>query len=159
MLNAHRRFSVLKLEKTYAALSVSQVAQRTFPRPANDGEMESYLASLIISGQLHATLKSVPTGSSILRFSTSSTAGGLQIRSEEQQYRDLILQTSKTVKLANHIKQTDRRLELSKEYLDWSKKMRKAKSPGEAVGDANPTTTQIGQPDDYGIDEDMMADL
>ena len=159
VLDAYRRFAVLKLAKTYAALSVSQIARRTSPHPIDDSETERYLTSLIAAGYLNATLSqsSGSTKSPILRFATSSTTGP-HARSESQQHDDLVRQTAKTMKLANHIKQTDRRLELSKDYLEWIRKSRKAKE-AEENGDGGASAMMQAVQDDYGADEDMMADM
>ncbi|MCJ1389811.1 hypothetical protein MMC18_002668 [Xylographa bjoerkii] len=152
VLNAFRRFLILKLEKTYAALPISLVAQQTSPQPSNIAETESYLTSLIASGQLNATL--VPSAeTSVLRFASTSHDGPLA-RSEMQNFQDLQMQTEKFSYLTRHIKDTERRLELSKEYLEWARKNQKSKDAG--AGTANPGTTGNSG---YGVDEDMLADM
>ena len=155
VLNAFRRFLILKLEKTYAALPISLIAQQTSPQPNNIAETESYLTSLIASGQLNATL--VPSTNiaetAILRFAATSHDGPLA-RSEMQNFKDLHKQTVKFTYLTRHIKDTERRLELSKDYLEWARKNQKPKDTG--PGTANQGT--MGN-NGYGVDEDMLADM
>ncbi|MCJ1397889.1 hypothetical protein MMC11_001085 [Xylographa trunciseda] len=155
VLNAFRRFSILKLAKTYAAMPVSLVAQQTSPQPSNIAETESYLTSLIVSGQLNATLlpSSKTAGTSILRFAATSHDGP-QARTEMENYENLQIQTERITSLTRHIKDTEQRLELSKEYLEWARKNHRSKDTG--PGAANPGT--IGN-NGYGVDEDMLADM
>ncbi|MCJ1434782.1 hypothetical protein MMC27_004152 [Xylographa pallens] len=155
VLNAFRRFLILKLEKTYAALPISLVAQQTSPQPSNIAETESYLTSLIASGQLNATLlPPVNTMETpVLRFAATSHEGPLA-RSEMQNFQDLQTQTEKFTYLTRHIKDTERRLELSKDYLEWARKNPKSKDTG--LGTANLGT--MGN-NGYGVDEDMLADM
>ncbi|KAA6413378.1 MAG: hypothetical protein FRX48_03124 [Lasallia pustulata] len=158
VLEAFRRFAVKRLEKTYAALSVSEIARRTSPDPNNQAETEHYLSSLIANGYLNATLiqSSDLSYPSILRFATSPTTGPLA-RSEAQAYEELVEQTARISKLTEHIKETDRRLAMTKEYIDWAKRTRKQKDAGGSMGELNHMIEMAG--DDYGGDEDMMADL
>ena len=90
---------------------------------------------------------------SVLRFAATSHEGPLA-RSEMQNFQDLQTQTEKFTYLTRHIKGTERRLELSKEYLEWARKNPKSKDTG--LGTANLGT--IGN-DGYGVDEDMLADM
>lgn len=154
ILDAFRRFSILKLEKTYAALRIHQVAHRTSPDPTNYEETAAYVTQLISNGHLDAILTQ-SSGSAetwILRF-TGSTVPGPQARSEQQQqqYRDLQRQISRTLKLGDYVQAADRRLALHKDYLDSARKIQKAKDAG-GNGDM-----VVG--DEYPPDEDMMADL
>ena len=120
--------------------------------------------SLISKGQLNATISqsSDPTKPSVLRFASSSTSGPLA-RSEAQQLEELVKQTAETKRLAKHIKETDRRLELSAAYLEWARKARKAKEAGEAGGAGSqlfPEAMTIGNGNGgYGVDEEMLADM
>lgn len=155
VLDAFRRFLILRLEKTYAAIPISAITRLTSPEPDNNAETEAYVTSLIASGQLNATLgpSTDPTKGSMLRFAASSTEGPLA-RSETQQYEDLLRQTEKLAELGKHIKDTERRLELSREYLDWARKNRRNKAGGE-----NSVNYPLYSNDGYGVDEDILADL
>lgn len=152
IIDAFRRFSIIKLEKTYAALRIHQVAHRTSPDPKNYEETAAYVEHLISNGYLNAILTQ-SSGSAetwILRF-TGSTATGPQARSEQQQYKDLQRQISRTLKLGDHVRAADRRLALHKDYLDSARKIQKNKDAG-GNGDM-----LLG--DEYPPDEDMMADM
>ena len=158
MLDASRRFSILKLENTYLALSIPEVAQRTSPNPADHAETEAYVVSLISAGYVNATLSQPedPSTPSILRFSGNSSIHP-RFQSEATQYAELIEQTAKTVKLAEHVRSTDKKLCLTKEYIDWAKKARKTKEVG--AGGAADGNQMDMTGDDYGLDEDMMGDM
>lgn len=157
MINAYRQFSVLQLGKTFAALTVADIARRTSPDPNDYAGTGDYVIHLISTGVLNATISqpSNDPASWILRFS-DSTSGPLS-RSEEQQYQHLEKQTRKINILMEHIREADRKLSLNKDYISEAKKAKKAnlndleggmeESPWMAHGDA------------YEHDEDMMADL
>lgn len=156
MVDAFRRFSILKLQKTHVALYIRDVAHRTSPNPTDYLETLHYVSSLISSGQLNATLVESPEdpAAAVLRFPTASQPGP-QTRTEEKLLEDLRAQTSRIINLNDHVREIDRRLGLSKDYIDSAKKMHKNKDAGPYV-DLN-STLPIN--DDYVADEDMMADL
>ncbi|KAI9878809.1 MAG: hypothetical protein M1830_010493 [Pleopsidium flavum] len=158
VLDAFRRFSILKLQSTYLALSIPEIGVRTSPDHADHAETEAYIVSLISTGYLNATLSQSDDGSkpSILRFATTSTKDP-QLQPEAAQYADLVKQTEKTVELAGHVRSTNTKLCLSKEYIEWSKKAKKTREAGK--GSATDGTLVEMAGDDYGEDEDMMADL
>lgn len=146
----------MKLQKAHVALHIRDVAHRTSPKPADYVETLRYVASLILSGQLNATLVESPEdpAAAILRFPTASQPGP-QTRTEEQLLEDLRAQTSRIANLTDHVREIDRRLGLSKEYIDSVKKMHKNKD----VGGHPDFHSALPINDDYIIDEDMMADL
>lgn len=152
--DAFRRFSILKLEKTYVALRIGEVAERTSPDSKNFAETANYVKSLIFSHQLNAHLieSSEDPRNWILQFAQTSMSGP-QAKTEQQQYTDLVQQKNRIIKLTTHVKDVDRRLGLSKEYIGWTKKMAKSKDPS---NDLNPL---MFPNDDYVGDEDVMADL
>lgn len=159
VLNAFRRFLILKLGKTYTALPTSLVAQQTSSNPTNVLETEAYLASLIASGHLNATLMPASAAQpSILRFATASNEGPLA-RSEAQNFEDLQRQTENFTHIAQHIKDTERRLELSKDYLDWARKNKRLKDGGGQDMSQGGPNSMLGVGGKYGIDEDMLADM
>lgn len=59
------------------------------------------------------------------------------------------------MKLSDHVREADRRLGLSKEYLDWARKVQKNKDAGGNLEHGGFTTMN----DEYMGDEDMMSDL
>ena len=154
VVDAFRRFSILKLENTYVALRIAEVAERTSPDPKNYVETANYIMSLIKSNQLNAQLHETSEDPQdwILRFAQTPMSGP-QARTEQQQHADLVNQTRRMTELTAHVKDVDRRLGLSKEYIDWAKKAQKTK---DVSNDLNLT---MFSSDDYIGDEDMMADL
>lgn len=111
---------------------------------------------MITSGQLNATLVESPEGAenAVLRFPTAAQPGP-QSRTEEQLLEDLRAQTGRINKLSDHVREIDRRLGLSKDYIDSAKKAHKNKDAG-GYAEFNSATPAN---DDYVADEDMMADL
>ncbi|KAI9810393.1 MAG: hypothetical protein M1827_006279 [Pycnora praestabilis] len=158
ILDAHRRFAIINLEKTYSTLSIPEISIRTSPTENDHTEVEAYIVSLISSGQLNATLfhPSDPQRPTMLQFASSSTAGP-QAQTEAVQYKDLQDQTMKIMRLAEHVKETDRRLALSKEYIEWMKKAKKNKGSGAIAGGGDHAMDMTW--DDGPVDEDMMADF
>ncbi len=157
VIDAFRRFSILKLGQTYIALTIADVAKRTSDNPNDYNGTAHHLISLISAGQLNATITQAnDVRNWVLRFATSSTTGPLA-RTEEQTSEDIIKQFSHTTALSNHVKELDRKMGLSKEYIDWAKKAQRSKelSPN---GDLEPSHSH--GPDEYAPDdEDMMGDL
>lgn len=151
VLDAYRQFSIARLELTYAALPLLIVTQRTSRDPEDHAETAQYVAMMISKGQLNAALdkRSQDPQSWILRFATSST--GPQARSEQEQYEELVKQASRTAKLADHVRETDRKLSLSKEYINW---MKQAKNESNAPqGEDSSMSSRL--PFD---EEDIMGD-
>lgn len=146
----------MRLEKTYVALRILDVAHRTSPEPNDYAETAVYVSSLISSGYLNAVLtkSSEEPHTWILRFATSSTTGP-KGRTEQEQYEDLVEQTNRTVKLSDHVREADRRLGLSKEYLDWARRVQKNKDAG-GNGEVGGYALMN---DEYMGDEDMMSDI
>jgi hypothetical protein len=68
VLDAFRRFSILKLENTYLALSIPEIGERTSPDPADHAETEAYVVSLMSSGYLNATFHGRTMGRSLPFF-------------------------------------------------------------------------------------------
>lgn len=155
VIDAFRQFSVLQLERTYAALTVADITRRTSPDPNDYADTGEYLIHLISSGKLNATISepSEDPASWIVRFS-DDTSGPLA-RSEEQQYEALAKQTRKVKVLMDHIRETDRKLSLSAQYIKEEKKKKKEKEMDGGIPDAWLPRTN----DTFEQDEDMMADM
>ena len=144
---------VIILSKTYVALPLEDIAHHL----GEDAQIaEHYLGSLVASGQLNATFDrpsaSSSTASPILRFHSDRSSGPLA-RSEKQLHVDLAGQKQRILELADHLKDADRRLSLSKEYVDYAKMKRDRK---EQAGDGGAMDLDWGG---VGDDEDMMGDL
>ena len=153
VIAAFRQFSVLQLEKTYAALTIAEVTRRTSPDPNDYAGTGQYVVHLICSGSLNASLSepSEDPASWIVRFSDPTT--GPLARSEEQQYESLAKQTRKVQTLMDHIREADRKLSLSKDYIAEAKKAKKIGPGGEAEA------AWAMHNEGFDQDEDMMGDL
>lgn len=153
VLDAYRQFSIAGLGSTYIALPLPIVTQRTSPDSKNHAETAQYIAMMIKNGLLNATLdqRSQDPQSWILRFAASSSTGP-QARSEQEQYEELIEQASRIAKLADHVREADRKLSLSKEYLNSMK---------QSKNDPNTPANMGGDPMMPGHsfdEEDIMGD-
>ena len=144
---------VVQLGKTYVALPLQDIAQHLGESPQ---ATEQYLATLVASGQLNASLEQpgAPSDSPspILRFYSDRSFGPLA-RSEKQLHADLIEQKERILELSDHLKAADHRLCLSKEYVEYAKTNRDRK---EQAADGGAMDLDWGGPGD---DEDMMGDL
>lgn len=144
--DAFRRFSVIELGKTYTALRIADVAKRTSPTPTDSAETANYVKDLIVSRQLKASITEIGSdlGSWVLRFED----GSAEAAPESQIYEDLTKAKEHMENLIAHIRESDRKLGLSREYLDYTKKIESK------AATANPDAS-----DEYaGLDEDMMVD-
>jgi len=148
-LHAFRKFAVVDLGRTFAALSMVDVARRTSPDPSNLSETTAYVSNLITTGQLHASI--VPATSAgetpTLRFLASSTTS----MSESQVQRELVAKMLELENLFKHISNNDHKLELSRDYIEYLKKMKKQKE--QDIKDGFLKTSAV---DDF--EEDVMAD-
>lgn len=153
VLDAYRQFTIAKLEATYAALPLPTVTQRTSPGSNNHAETAQYITVMINDGKLNATLdqRSQDPQSWILRFATSSSTGP-RARSEQEQYDELARQASRIAKLADHVRETDRKLSLSKEYINW---MKQSKNDQNAPANMGEPMMPESLPFD---EEDIMGD-
>ncbi|KAL2361447.1 hypothetical protein RJZ56_005693 [Blastomyces dermatitidis] len=149
VLVAYQRFSIVKLEKTFAALSIPDIASYLGP----DAQMTDIsIADLITAGQLRASLihasdSSTPT---VLRF-TSSTAN-LGHLLEVKFSADLVTQRSRLETLLKNVRGTDIKLELGREYIE---SLRKAPRPSD-VESRDRSTAGVSNGE---MDEDVMGDF
>ncbi len=153
VLDAYRQFTIAKLGSTYAALPLPIVTRRTSPGSDNHAETAQYIARMISSGQLSATLdqQGQDPQSWILRFATSANTEP-RARSEQEQYDELVRQASRASKLADHVRETNRKLSVSKEYINWIKQPKNDQTAQSGMGE--PTL-----PESLPFDEeDIMAD-
>lgn len=78
---------------------------------------------MIENGQLNARIEQRSSNdpqSWVLRFVAPSDSGP-QTRTEQHQHEELKRQVARTAKLAEHIRETDRKLSLNKDYISWLK--------------------------------------
>lgn len=120
--------------------------KRTRTAPADSAETATYLKNLIASDQLKASVTETGSdpGTWVLRFAEEMA----EAPSEAQIYEDFTNAQGRMNQLAAHLKESDRKLSLTREYLDWAKKMEKSAAVGHG-----------GDPDDLiAADEDVMMD-
>ncbi|KAL9026372.1 MAG: hypothetical protein Q9196_004956 [Gyalolechia fulgens] len=155
VLDAYRQFTIIKLGLTYAALPLPIVTQRTSSNPDDHTETAQYISMMINSSRLNATLdqRTQDPQSWVLRFALSPSTGP-RARSEQESYEELVKQTARNAKLAEHVRETDRKLTLSKDYINWLKQSKK---------DTLSTATEVEEastlPGQHPFDdEDIMGD-
>jgi len=151
---ALRRYRVIDLQRTYAAVDVDRVAIHL---SLSSQATVQLLTTMIQDGHLNATIQDRSTSATtngnasvILRFhSTSSTQ-----RSGGSSTIDNAIETQveKIKALSAFVKEADRRLAVTKEYADYVKRSKKA-DPGAAAFE-DPMEMSWDPPAD---DEDLMA--
>lgn len=148
VFHAFRKFQVQRLGSTFAALPITEVAQRTSPNPNDIVESTAYVTSLIAAGDLNASVADSPTSQATLRFLPAAAS-----KTELQIRQSLAYQSAELRQLLAAISNNDHRLEISREYVDMLKKLKKAKDQG---GDK--MEDQMVFHDAGDVDEDMMGD-
>ena len=154
VLAAHQRFKVLALSETYASLPLSKVASLAFPPDTSIEYAEGYIQNLISNHQLPGAFltQQSPTPENALPQSyLKFLPEGSLARSETELHKELLQQRGKVMVLGTHIRDAQRKLELSKEYVEAVKKARKAETKGQHQ---TPNTNSTSQ-----IDDDMVADM
>jgi len=148
--DAFRKFSVLRLANIYAALPLTEVARRTSPEPSDLVETASYITMLIVSGDLNATLTQPqdPTVPATLRFLSSSS----EPRTEADLHHHLQMQKAELESILKHLQDSDHRLEISKDYIEKLRSMKKQKEQEAKAGSS-------GGQQMADVEEDVMADL
>lgn len=118
--------------------------RRTKTAPADSAETAAYVKNLIASDQLKASVTETGSdpGTWVLRFAEEMAGAP----SEAQIYEDFTNAQGRMNKLAAHLKESDRKLSLTREYLDWAKKMEKSAAVGPGGDDLT------------AADEDVMMD-
>lgn len=129
-------------------MTIADVARQTSPDPNDFSETAAYLQWLISTGQLNASM--VERGTThqtwVLKFGEE-----LESLSEGQQLQELKKTEARIRDLSARVRESDQKVGLSKEYLEWS---RKAEAK---VKDEVPAAFQDLM-DEYIHDEDMMTD-
>jgi COP9 signalosome complex subunit 3 len=143
--------ATIKLGKTFAALTVADLANQVFPLPMRGDVAESVIVALVLSGALDATLLQTRDHavSSMLRFSATSSfiqlSHELNIQSQLQKERFLM------EKFVGNLSKSNQNLGLSDEYVDSVHK-------GQAWSgsEVNPI---LGEEVGLEMDEDLMGDM
>lgn len=162
MQASHRRFQVLALSKIYSSITIPQLASLTSTpqRTPSPDETAAYVSSLIASGTLNATLvpSTTTTTPPILRFHDKDSRTGPLAKSEATRLAELEAQAAKVKTLDRHVKDTQRRLELSKEWLHAERQHRKQEVEREMREKAGAGSEAM--PGAFGGGEDdMLQDL
>lgn len=113
-------------------------------------ETAQYIAMMISRDQLTAAMaqNSDDPRTWVLRFAGSSNTRPL---SEQQQYQELQEQLAKTARLAEYVRESDRKLSLNKEYINLLKQKTDSVAPASAAED-------LTVPGHF-EDEDIMGDV
>ncbi|KIY03213.1 uncharacterized protein Z520_01680 [Fonsecaea multimorphosa CBS 102226] len=149
VFQAFRKFAVQRLSRTFAAMSIAEVATRTSPDPSNLAETRAYVDMLIRNGDLSAVITDSASGAQTLRFLPTSAA----TRPEAQVESALAAQTRELQMLLKHVQDTEHRMEISREYIDYLKKLKKVRDEKQ-----NGKGSGRGAVDED-IDEDMMEEI
>jgi len=152
VFQAFRKFSVCRLGKTFAALSVVEIARRTSPEPSDVEETKAYLEGLMASGELKAVITDSAGGDGpVLRFLPASASS----RSETAVETAFASRTLELRTLLHHVRDTEHRMEISREYVDYLKKLKKARDDEKKSGGTDAGRARVV--DD--VDEDMMEEF
>ncbi|GAB7341061.1 hypothetical protein MBLNU457_7381t2 [Dothideomycetes sp. NU457] len=144
---ALRRFRVIDLASTYAALPVDRVA--THLSLSSDATLQ-LLNNMIALGHVQASISTSDGGASILRFQTQQKHGAEGATEEA-----VAAQVRKIEALSAFVKEADRRLALTKEYVDYVR--RNKKTDGGAASFEDPMEMSWDAPPGGDVDEDIMA--
>lgn len=126
-----QRFRIIDLQKTYAALPVERVAELLeLPGP----DTTNLLKNMIETGSLLASLsgngEAFSANGEVLSFH-SSEAKLPELRAGAD---DLEVRTGRIEELVRSVREADRRLQLSREFVEWS---RRAKKAGGSAGEGD----------------------
>ena len=132
VLAAHRRHKVSKLSDTYSSLTVTQVSELTSVAPS-DADAAQYIENLIAEKQLDALLTKPPDHEGLGDLVLTFDAPLQQSRKPLELVQEQLVAAAKLATVKNHMAATQRRVELSKDYLAAAKKIRRAED-GKAAG-------------------------
>ncbi|WEW55596.1 hypothetical protein PRK78_001027 [Emydomyces testavorans] len=155
VLDAFRRFSVLKLERSFAALAIPDLTQRLALGDRCSLDMERFVAKLLAGSRLSARLfqPSDSSNPTILRFGHffQPMKGAMEAKLWEQ----LLEQKRRVDLLVHNLYETDVKFGLGPDYIDGLRKARWRKNGGD-----NETSASAGGNNSVAdFEEDIMADL
>ncbi|KAL2842971.1 signalosome subunit 3 [Aspergillus pseudoustus] len=151
LFEAFDKFVIVKLGRTFSALTIADVLQRTSSSPKCPREIEEFVASLVMSNSMRASLSHSPddNGTTMLRLSLGSQTHPFY---REEHIRAKLMRAKTALDtIAQGVTQTDQTLELSQENLQFLAKSQKWSVSAEKVVSSG----DIGGGD---IDEDLMGD-
>jgi len=148
------RYRVSDLQKTYAALPVTRVASHIGFTPDDTAQM---LTNMIRSRTLNASLmpsESNAPGDAVLRFHILATSG------TNVEGTELEAQTKRIEDLVTFVRDADRRVQLTKEYIEYAKRTKRADGLDADLADHMDLTWDApaaGMTVEDGDEEDIMA--
>ncbi|KAH0354873.1 hypothetical protein KCU83_g2393, partial [Aureobasidium melanogenum] len=147
-----RRYRVIDLQKTYAALPIETIALHLNLTPP---ATTTLLSTMIRDGHLNAMLPPPIAGvdtKPVLRFLSNNP-------NQPAVDQDALLKekSAHIERLAKHVREADRRLAVQKEFVDFTRRSKRAETAG-AQGYEDPMDVWDA-PENGDQDEDMMADL
>jgi COP9 signalosome complex subunit 3 len=156
IFNAHRKFAISRLGKTYAAIPVAEIARQTSTEPEDAIETLVYLQDLITTGSLNATITHAQNGTDpMLRFLPESSSQ----RSEDLVEQELAIKSQELQALLKHIADIENRTEISREYVEFLRKLKKTRDDDkkDAASTAAAKAKQATSLDE--VDEEMMDEF
>jgi COP9 signalosome complex subunit 3 len=147
-----RRYRVIDLQKTYAALPIEGIALHLNLTPL---ATTTLLSTMIRDGHLNAMLPPPIAGADtkpVLRFLSHNP-------NQPAIDQDALLKEKSVYieRLAKHVREADRRLAIQKEFVEFTRRNKRAETAG-AQGYEDPMDVWDA-PENNDQDEDMMADL
>jgi COP9 signalosome complex subunit 3 len=148
------RFHLLRLQKTYSALPLSIVANWLGHSPES---AHAFIEELIATGGINASMefRDGANQEPVLRFFSDQASGPLA-KSEKEYNAELINQAARTNAMVDFVKMADRRLVLTKDYVDGLRKRLRNKDEDGNLGvldGVDPSWDASGYQD-----EDLMLD-
>lgn len=147
-----RRYRVIDLQKTYAALPIEGIAAHlNLTTPATT----TLLSTMVRDGHLNAMLHQPITGPDtrpVLRFLSHNPSQPLVDQDALLKEKSVRIE-----QLAKHVREADRKLALQKEYVEATRRTKRAENAG-AQGFEDPMDVWDA-PQNVDQDEDMMGDL
>ena len=129
------------LSKIYASIPLSSVYNLAFPPTSTHSEAYAYIADLIATGKLNATLHassaSEDPADAILRFNPPPTFNDGNLDKTEE----LLKRKARIDAITEEMRETRHRLEVSKQYTEALAKSRKTDAEGKAGGGGGGNST------------------
>ncbi|KAL4923214.1 putative COP9 subunit 3 [Aspergillus undulatus] len=154
VLEAYDKFMIIELGRTFSALTMRDVLQRTSSCSKGPHDIEEFVVSLVLSDALTAATLSHALSNentALLRFSLSTQK---HIFREEHIHARLLQWRCALNTIAEGIAQTDHTLELSQENLHFIARNQKWTGSAEKSGAPGPSEANASGD----IDEDLMGD-
>ncbi|KAI7972709.1 hypothetical protein EIK77_009172 [Talaromyces pinophilus] len=160
VLLSFRKKAVRGLGNTFAAVTTADVSQRALSNSMNVQETERYIVALAAQEGFSTSLihPSKDPNTSMLRFLTGGQSTEPSIDLEVSLEKQLQSQHEKLDLLIQNIQTSDRKLELTKEYISHLRKAQK-RNDAAASKDAVPSFGGRKREQNVDIDEDMMDEL